>query len=62
MDLVAALGRKGTRLVTITPLRAFLISFSAGLFALVAGQAILSHLLVTTPETPYQGTIKPPIA
>ena len=46
----------------MTPLRAFLISFSAGLVALVAGQAILSHLLATPAETPYQGTIKPPIA
>ena len=46
----------------MTPLRAFLISFSAGLLALVAGQAILSHLLATPPEAPYQGTIKPPIA
>jgi hypothetical protein len=62
MKVTAAPGRERTSFVTITPLRAFLISFSAGLLALVAGQAILSHLLVTTPETPYQGTIKPPIA
>lgn len=48
--------------MTITPLRAFLISFSAGLLALVAGQAILSHLLAVPTEAPYQGTIKPPIA
>ncbi|MDQ8757899.1 hypothetical protein RCO27_16860 [Sphingosinicella sp. LHD-64] len=48
--------------MTMTPLRAFLISFSAGLLALVAGQAILSHMLATPPEAPAKGPIKPPIA
>lgn len=46
----------------MTPLRAFLMSFAIGLMALAVSQAVLSHLLAATPETPYAGTIKPPIA
>jgi hypothetical protein len=46
----------------MTPWRAFLISFAAGLIALVGGQAVLSSLLATPPEAPLKGPLNVPTA